>query len=66
MSSARTLGRPWVRVFAGGKTGLVTGVNLVELGDDVDMNDISVVVHINSRGNFALTQCRKPRVPYTP
>ncbi|KZP09740.1 hypothetical protein FIBSPDRAFT_963693 [Athelia psychrophila] len=39
---------------------------ILQLGDDVDMNDISVVVHINSRGNFALTQCRKPRVPYTP
>ncbi|KAF7975489.1 hypothetical protein HWV62_9405 [Athelia sp. TMB] len=47
-----------VALFAGGKTGLMTEPDLVELGDDVSMDDCSVVAHINSRGNFALNRLR--------
>ncbi|KZP15120.1 hypothetical protein FIBSPDRAFT_1048354 [Athelia psychrophila] len=60
--------RTWPRLFAGSKTGLAIGSNLVELGDDVDVDDCSVVVHINSRGNCepritnALSQTEIPRV----
>ncbi|KZP11554.1 AMP-dependent synthetase and ligase [Athelia psychrophila] len=45
-----------VALFAGGKTGLMTEPDLVQLGDDVTMDDCSVVAHINSRGNFALNR----------
>ncbi|TBU54904.1 acetyl-CoA synthetase-like protein [Dichomitus squalens] len=41
-------------VFAGGRTGLMTEPDLVELGDNVALDDCSVVAHINSRGNFSL------------
>ncbi|KZP23698.1 hypothetical protein FIBSPDRAFT_951912 [Athelia psychrophila] len=50
-----------VALFAGGKTGLMIEPGLVEsnkLGDNVSMDDCPVVVHINSRGNFALNHLR--------
>ncbi|KAF7975487.1 hypothetical protein HWV62_9401 [Athelia sp. TMB] len=47
-----------VALFAGGKTGLMTEPDLVELGDEVSMDECSVVAHINSRGNFALNRLR--------
>ncbi|TBU29893.1 acetyl-CoA synthetase-like protein [Dichomitus squalens] len=43
-----------VSVFAGGRTGLMTEPDLVDLGDNVALDNCSVVAHINSRGNFAL------------
>ena len=45
-------------VFAGGYSGLMTEPDLVELGDDVNLDDCSVVAHINSRGNFALNRLK--------
>ncbi|KAI9061574.1 acetyl-CoA synthetase-like protein [Trametes sanguinea] len=45
-------------IFAGGKTGLMTEPDLVEMGDRVAIDDCSVVAHINSRGNFALNKLR--------
>ncbi|KAF8887351.1 hypothetical protein BD779DRAFT_1672802 [Infundibulicybe gibba] len=45
-------------IFAGGKAGLMTEPDLVELGDDVNLDDCSVVAHINSRGNFALNNLK--------
>ena len=41
-------------IFAGGRAGLMTEPDLVELGDNVALDDCSVVAHINSRGNFSL------------
>ncbi|CAK5273778.1 unnamed protein product, partial [Mycena citricolor] len=41
-------------IYAGGKTGLMTEPDLVHLGDNVNLDDCSVVAHINSRGQFAL------------
>ncbi|KAJ7493280.1 acetyl-CoA synthetase-like protein [Mycena galericulata] len=41
-------------IYVGGKTGLMTEPDLVTLGDNVSLDDCSVVAHINSRGNFAL------------
>ncbi|KAJ7582266.1 AMP-dependent synthetase and ligase [Mycena floridula] len=41
-------------VWAGGRVGLMTEPDLVELGNDVSLDACSVVAHINSRGNFAL------------
>ncbi|KAJ6528632.1 acetyl-CoA synthetase-like protein [Mycena vulgaris] len=41
-------------IYPGGKMGLMTEPDLVELGDNVSLDDCSVVAHINSRGNFAL------------
>ncbi|KAG7445147.1 AMP-dependent synthetase and ligase [Guyanagaster necrorhizus] len=41
-------------IYVGGKAGLMTEPDLVELGDDVSLDNCSVVAHINSRGNFAL------------
>ncbi|KAJ6561109.1 acetyl-CoA synthetase-like protein [Mycena vulgaris] len=41
-------------IYVGGKTGLMTEPDLVKLGDNVSLDDCSVVAHINSRGNFAL------------
>ncbi|KAF5386410.1 hypothetical protein D9757_006671 [Collybiopsis confluens] len=38
----------------GGKIGLLTEPDLVEIGHDVSLDDCSVVAHINSRGQFAL------------
>jgi len=41
-------------LYPGGKLGLMTEPDLVEIGRDVNLDDCSVVAHINSRGNFAL------------
>ena len=43
-------------LFAGGRVGLMTEPDLVELGDHVALDDCSVVAHINSRGNFSLNK----------
>ncbi|KAH9848993.1 acetyl-CoA synthetase-like protein [Lenzites betulinus] len=45
-------------IFAGGKVGLMTEPDLVEMGDRVSLDDCSVVAHINSRGNFSLNKLR--------
>ncbi|KAF7352099.1 Acetyl-CoA synthetase-like protein [Mycena venus] len=41
-------------LYPGGRAGLMTEPDLVQLGDNVALDDCSVVAHINSRGNFAL------------
>ncbi|KDQ51063.1 hypothetical protein JAAARDRAFT_140877 [Jaapia argillacea MUCL 33604] len=41
-------------IFAGGRVGLMTEPDLVQLGDRVALDDCSVVAHINSRGKFSL------------
>ncbi|KAF5338042.1 hypothetical protein D9758_014244 [Tetrapyrgos nigripes] len=41
-------------LYPGGKVGLMTEPDLIEIGRDVNLDDCSVVAHINSRGNFAL------------
>ncbi|KAI5895638.1 uncharacterized protein SCHCODRAFT_02686995 [Schizophyllum commune H4-8] len=43
-------------IFAGGRTGLMTEPDLVTLGDNVSLDDCSVVAHINSRGQFSLNK----------
>ncbi|KAF9563625.1 acetyl-CoA synthetase-like protein [Agrocybe pediades] len=43
-------------IWAGGRTGLMTEPDLVELGDNVNLDDCSVVAHINSRGKFSLNK----------
>ncbi|XP_006461692.1 hypothetical protein AGABI2DRAFT_70890 [Agaricus bisporus var. bisporus H97] len=45
-------------LFAGGISGLMTEPDLVEIGDDVSLDDCSVVAHINSRGVFALNHLK--------
>ncbi|KAF8957111.1 AMP-dependent synthetase and ligase [Flammula alnicola] len=45
-------------IWAGGKSGLMTEPDLVELGDDVNLDECSVVAHLNSRGNFSLNQLK--------
>ncbi|KIM35873.1 hypothetical protein M413DRAFT_78898 [Hebeloma cylindrosporum] len=45
-------------ISAGGKPGLMTEPDLVELGDDVSLDDCSVVAHINSRGRFSLNRLK--------
>ncbi|KAJ3572686.1 hypothetical protein NP233_g2920 [Leucocoprinus birnbaumii] len=45
-------------LFAGGMSGLMTEPDLVEIGDDVNIDDCSVVAHINSRGIFALNRLK--------
>jgi carbonic anhydrase/acetyltransferase-like protein (isoleucine patch superfamily) len=45
-------------IFPGGFCGLMTEPDLVELGDNVNLDDCSVVAHINSRGNFALNRLK--------
>ncbi|KAI8995280.1 acetyl-CoA synthetase-like protein [Trametes punicea] len=45
-------------IFAGGRTGLMTEPDLVELGDRVALDDCSVVAHINSRGHFSLNRLK--------
>ncbi|KAI0363536.1 acetyl-CoA synthetase-like protein [Pilatotrama ljubarskyi] len=45
-------------VFAGGRIGLMTEPELVELGDHVALDDCSVVAHINSRGQFSLNRLK--------
>ncbi|KAJ6559861.1 hypothetical protein B0H19DRAFT_1210275 [Mycena capillaripes] len=41
-------------LYPGGRAGLMTEPDLVRLGNNVSLDDCSVVAHINSRGNFAL------------
>ncbi|KAJ4474912.1 AMP-dependent synthetase and ligase [Lentinula aciculospora] len=41
-------------LYPGGKQGLMTEPDLVEIGNNVSLDNCSVVAHINSRGNFAL------------
>ncbi|KAF9269892.1 acetyl-CoA synthetase-like protein [Marasmius fiardii PR-910] len=48
-----TIGRD-CSIFAGGILGLMTEPDLVELGNNVSLDNCSVVSHINSRGNFSL------------
>ncbi|KAJ6486574.1 acetyl-CoA synthetase-like protein [Mycena vulgaris] len=45
-------------IYPGGRRGLMTEPDLVQLGDNVSLDDCSVVAHINSRGNFALNSLR--------
>ncbi|KAJ6465007.1 acetyl-CoA synthetase-like protein [Mycena sanguinolenta] len=45
-------------VYPGGRAGLMTEPDLVQLGDNVSLDDCSVVAHINSRGNFALNSLK--------
>ncbi|KAF9454453.1 hypothetical protein P691DRAFT_770641 [Macrolepiota fuliginosa MF-IS2] len=45
-------------LFAGGISGLMTEPDLVEMGDDVSLDDCSVVSHINSRGIFSLNKLK--------
>ncbi|KAF9528938.1 AMP-dependent synthetase and ligase [Crepidotus variabilis] len=45
-------------IWAGGKVGLMTEPDLVELGDDVNLDDCSVVSHLNSRGQFSLNKLK--------
>ncbi|KAI0639967.1 acetyl-CoA synthetase-like protein [Trametes polyzona] len=45
-------------IFAGGRIGLMTEPDLVELGDRVALDDCSVVAHINSRGQFSLNSLK--------
>ncbi|KAJ6485731.1 acetyl-CoA synthetase-like protein [Mycena sanguinolenta] len=45
-------------IYAGGKAGLMTEPDLVELGANVNLDDCSVVAHINSRGHFALNSMK--------
>ncbi|KAJ6584019.1 acetyl-CoA synthetase-like protein [Mycena vulgaris] len=41
-------------LYPGGQVGPMTEPDLVHLGDNVSLDECSVVAHINSRGNFAL------------
>ncbi|TFK51941.1 acetyl-CoA synthetase-like protein [Heliocybe sulcata] len=52
-----TIGKD-VAIFAGGRVGLMTEPDLLELGDRVSLDDCSVVAHINSRGNFSLNHLK--------
>ncbi|KAJ7230643.1 acetyl-CoA synthetase-like protein [Mycena pura] len=45
-------------IYPGGRAGLMTEPDLVQLGNNVNVDDCSVVAHINSRGNFALNSLR--------
>ncbi|KAJ7065262.1 acetyl-CoA synthetase-like protein, partial [Mycena amicta] len=47
-----------VALYPGGRTGLMTEPDLVRLEDNVNLDDCSVVAHINSRGNFSLNSLR--------
>ncbi|EPQ56705.1 acetyl-CoA synthetase-like protein [Gloeophyllum trabeum ATCC 11539] len=47
-----------VALFAGGRVGLMTEPDLLEIGDRVCLDDCSVVAHINSRGNFSLNKLK--------
>jgi hypothetical protein len=47
-----------VSIFAGGYAGLMTEPDLVELGDWANLDNCSVVAHINSRGKFALNKLK--------
>ncbi|KAJ7455805.1 acetyl-CoA synthetase-like protein [Mycena latifolia] len=52
-----TIGRDCA-IYPGGRMGLMTEPDLVQLGDNVSLDDCSVVAHINSRGNFALNSLK--------
>ncbi|KAJ7153111.1 acetyl-CoA synthetase-like protein [Mycena crocata] len=41
-------------LYPGGKAGIMTEPELIQLGDDVSLDDCSVVAHINSRGRFSM------------
>ncbi|CAA7265178.1 unnamed protein product [Cyclocybe aegerita] len=43
-------------IWAGGRLGLMTEPDLVKLSDNVNLDDCSVVAHINSRGRFSLNR----------
>jgi hypothetical protein len=45
-------------IYAGGKAGLMTEPDLVELGDNVSLDACSVVAHLNSRGKFTLNKLK--------
>lgn len=46
-------------IWAGGKPSLtLTEPDLVTMGDNVSIDDCSVVAHINSRGQFSLNRLR--------
>ncbi|KAF9068413.1 AMP-dependent synthetase and ligase [Rhodocollybia butyracea] len=45
-------------LYPSGKLGLMTEPDLVEIGDDVSLDNCSVVAHINSRGHFALNSLK--------
>ncbi|KAJ7206561.1 hypothetical protein GGX14DRAFT_637608 [Mycena pura] len=45
-------------IYPGGRTGLMTEPDLVQLGDNVALDDCSVVAHINLRGKFALSSLK--------
>ncbi|PPQ70848.1 hypothetical protein CVT24_001055 [Panaeolus cyanescens] len=45
-------------IWAGGKSGLMTEPDLVEIGDEVNLDDCSVVAHLNSRGHFSLNRLK--------
>ncbi|KAF4611312.1 hypothetical protein D9613_007197 [Agrocybe pediades] len=45
-------------IWAGGRAGLMTEPDLVQLGDNVNLDHCSVVAHINSRGRFSLNRLR--------
>ncbi|KAG7094621.1 putative NRPS-like protein biosynthetic cluster [Marasmius oreades] len=45
-------------LFTGGHLGLMTEPDLVELGNDVALDNCSVVSHINSRGHFSLNHLK--------
>ncbi|KII85716.1 hypothetical protein PLICRDRAFT_116163 [Plicaturopsis crispa FD-325 SS-3] len=48
-----TIGRN-CSIYPGGTAGLMTEPDLVHLGDNVSLDECSVVAHVNSRGKFAL------------
>ncbi|EAU90635.2 AMP-dependent synthetase and ligase [Coprinopsis cinerea okayama7 len=45
-------------IYVGGRMGLMTEPDLVELGDEVNLDNCSVVAHINSRGHFSLNSLK--------
>ncbi|KAJ7206543.1 hypothetical protein GGX14DRAFT_121528, partial [Mycena pura] len=45
-------------IYPGGRIDLMTEPDLVQLGDNVALDDCSVVAHINSRGKFALNSLK--------
>ncbi|KAG7094546.1 putative NRPS-like protein biosynthetic cluster [Marasmius oreades] len=45
-------------IFTGGRLGLMTEPDLVELGNDVSLDNCSVVAHVNSRGQFSLNHLK--------
>ncbi|KAG7094544.1 putative NRPS-like protein biosynthetic cluster [Marasmius oreades] len=52
-----TIGRN-CSIFTSGHLGLMTEPDLVELGNDVSLDNCSVVAHVNSRGHFALNHLK--------